>query len=95
MEDGATHLFLLVAVGMVRDCCRLFLTNTFVASPFLKTQSDPCRLFFSPFIQFSAQVNAFMCPPLFTWLVGKSELTEGVVDLKVSRSPEGFVGAVV
>ncbi|CAM9620781.1 unnamed protein product [Ascophyllum nodosum] len=35
-----------------------------------------------PFSKFSAQVNALMCPPLFTWLVGKSQLTDGVVDLK-------------
>lgn len=35
--------------------------------------------------QFSAQVNAFMCPPLFAWLVGKSELMEGVIDLKVRQ----------
>ena len=24
-----------------------------------------------------------MCPPLFGWLVGKSELTDGVVDIEV------------
>lgn len=40
------------------------------------------------FVQFSAEVNAFMCPPLFGWLVGKSELTEGTVDIEVSSPPE-------
>lgn len=40
-----------------------------------------------------------MCPPLFGWLVGKSELTEGVVDVEVSpliveigRQKRGGVG---
>ncbi|CAM9305763.1 unnamed protein product [Scytosiphon promiscuus] len=35
-----------------------------------------------PRSKFSAEVNAFMCPPLFGWLVGKSELTEGAVDIE-------------
>ncbi|CAN0269495.1 unnamed protein product [Ectocarpus sp. 4 AP-2014] len=39
--------------------------------------------------KFSAEVNAFMCPPLFGWLVGKSELTEGVVDIKAAQEGEG------
>lgn len=41
------------------------------------------RFLFLLFCQFTAQLNAFMCPPLFKWLVGKSELADGVVDVKV------------
>ncbi|CAM9479961.1 unnamed protein product [Choristocarpus tenellus] len=40
------------------------------------------RLLF-PVGKFSSEVNAFMCPPLFTWLVGKSKLVEGEVEVKV------------
>lgn len=32
-----------------------------------------------------------MCPPLFGWLVGKSELIEGVVDIKVKPVVEVVV----
>eukprot|EP00904_Undaria_pinnatifida_P000245 jgi/Undpi1/10220/HiC_scaffold_28.g12673.m1 len=39
------------------------------------------RTLFPP-SKFSAEVNAFMCPPLFSWLVGKSELIDGVVEFK-------------
>ncbi|CAN0381910.1 unnamed protein product [Ectocarpus sp. 12 AP-2014] len=46
------------------------------------------RMLFPP-SKFSAEVNAFMCPPLFGWLVGKSELTEGVVDIKAAKEEEG------
>ncbi|CAN0099857.1 unnamed protein product, partial [Ectocarpus fasciculatus] len=46
------------------------------------------RMLFPP-SKFSAEVNAFMCPPLFGWLVGKSELTEGVVDVKATKEGEG------
>lgn len=51
---------------------------THLIVPVLCHPADVCCV-----TQFSAQVNAFMCPPLFTWLVGKSELTEGTVDVKV------------
>ncbi|CAN0058967.1 unnamed protein product, partial [Ectocarpus sp. 8 AP-2014] len=46
------------------------------------------RMLFPP-SKFSAEVNAFMCPPLFGWLVGKSELTEGVVDVKAAKEGKG------
>eukprot|EP00903_Cladosiphon_okamuranus_P006765 g6597.t1 len=42
------------------------------------------RTLFPP-SKFSAQVNAFMCPPLFGWLVGKSELADGVVDIEAMQ----------
>ncbi|CAM9286556.1 unnamed protein product [Discosporangium mesarthrocarpum] len=38
--------------------------------------------FLFPVGKFSSEVNAFMCPPLVTWLVGKSELVEGEVEIE-------------